>query len=82
MLLSALLFCRYHPNAEPQYKILKTPLSKKLSQDVQVFIHNFHNIPAFTANYTMTLFHQTTSWGEHVHAHATWHQNYASVREL
>jgi hypothetical protein len=53
--------CRYHPQAEPQYSILKTPLSKKLAQDVQVFIHNFNSIPAFTANHTMTLFQQTTS---------------------
>lgn len=53
--------CRYHPQSEPQYTILKTPLSKKLAQDVQVFIHNFNSIPAFTANYTMTLFQQTTS---------------------
>ncbi|KAF6261129.1 mitotic checkpoint protein-domain-containing protein [Scenedesmus sp. NREL 46B-D3] len=55
-------FCpRYHPQAEPPYSILKTPLSKKLAQDVQVFIHNFRSIPAFTANHTMTLFQQTTS---------------------
>jgi hypothetical protein len=53
--------CRYHPQAEPQYSILKTPLSKKLAQDVQVFIQNFNSIPAFTANHTMTLFQQTTS---------------------
>eukprot|EP00879_Flechtneria_rotunda_P009130 GHRR01009559.1.p1 GENE.GHRR01009559.1~~GHRR01009559.1.p1 ORF type:complete len:729 (+),score=358.87 GHRR01009559.1:168-2354(+) len=57
------LMFRYHPNADPQYTLLKTPLSQKLKQDVDVFINNFKSIPAFTANYTMTLFQQTTSGG-------------------
>ncbi|WIA20164.1 hypothetical protein OEZ85_006013 [Tetradesmus obliquus] len=55
------LMFRYHPQAQPPYSILKTPLSKKMAQEVQVFIQNFGSIPAFTANHTMTLFQQTTS---------------------
>jgi hypothetical protein len=56
-----LWFCRYHPTAEPQYRLVKTPLSQRLAQDVQVFVDNFNCIPAFTANHTMTLFQQTTN---------------------
>eukprot|EP00775_Hariotina_reticulata_P012147 gene12147-12285_t len=55
------LMFRYHPTAEPQYRLVKTALSQRLAQDVQVFIDNFNCIPAFTANHTMTLFQQTTN---------------------
>lgn len=55
------LCCRYHPERQPQYSLIKTPLSQRLDQDVRVFIGNFNSIPAFTANYTMTLFQQSTA---------------------
>jgi len=56
-----LLARRYHPDHQPQYSLVKTPLSQRLDQDVRVFIGNFNSIPAFTANYTMTLFQQSTA---------------------
>jgi hypothetical protein len=55
------VLCRYHPERQPQYSLIKTPLSQRLDQDVRVFIGNFNSIPAFTANYTMTLFQQSTA---------------------
>lgn len=52
---------RYHPERQPQYQIIKTPLSERLRSEVQIYIGNFKSIPAFTANYTATLFQQSTA---------------------